>query len=228
MRRTQRARRKPTESLDAYDLYMRALSEIRDPSREALHAAIGLSRRATELDPSFAAALALHATALQMLVTSGWAGVEVQPEALRLARAAMDNAGDDAEILAEGANVFAYMLGDIEISLSALSRALQLNGNSLLVLRHSGWVNLWAGHTEAAIGHLSHALRLSPRDPGAATVRQVSRSATALPDDQMKRWRGDGGRFFPCRATSPATGSRRRRWSILAGLRRRGSLSARR
>ena len=77
----------------------------------------------------------------------------------------MDNAGDDAEILAEGANVFAYMLGDIEISLSALSRALQLNPNSLLVLRHSGWVNLWAGHTEAAIGHLSHALRLSPRDP---------------------------------------------------------------
>ncbi|HJQ56518.1 MAG TPA: adenylate/guanylate cyclase domain-containing protein [Vineibacter sp.] len=162
---TQRARRKPTDSLDAYDLYMRGLSEIRDPSREGLNAAIDYARQATALDPHFAAALALHAGALQMFFISGWAGMEVQPEALRLSRAAIDTAGDDAEVLAQGANVFAYMLGDIEISLSAMNRALQLNPNSLLVLRHGGWVHLWAGYAETAIGHFAHALRLSPNEP---------------------------------------------------------------
>lgn len=162
---TQRARRKPTESLDAYDLYMRALSEIKDPSRDGMLAAIGFARRASALDPRFAAVLGLHATALQMLVTSGWFGMEVQPEALRLARAAMDNASDDAEVLAEGANVFAYMLGEIEVSLSAVTRALELNPNSLMVLRHCGFVHLWAGQTDTAIGHFDRALRLGPKDP---------------------------------------------------------------
>ncbi|MCW5747461.1 MAG: hypothetical protein KIT36_14830 [Alphaproteobacteria bacterium] len=185
---TVRARRKPTENLDAYDLYMRAVSELKDPSREGMNAAIDYARQATALDPRFAAALSVHATALQMLAVSGWAGMEVQSEALRLARAALDNAGDDANVLSQGALVFAYMLGDIEISLSAVNRALQLNPNSLEVLRHAGWINLWAGLTETGIGHFAHALHLSPNEPWrgynehglAAGYRTVGRPDEAL------------------------------------------------
>jgi tetratricopeptide (TPR) repeat protein len=160
-----RVRRKPTESLDAYDLYMRGISELRDPSRDGMLAAIDFQRRAIKLDPHFAAALTIHAVALQLLFISGWAGAEIQPEALRLSRAAMDNAGDDAEVLAMAANTFAQVYGDIEIALSAADHALQLNPNSLTVLRDSGFVYLYAGQTETAIKYFSHALRLSPRDP---------------------------------------------------------------
>src|SRR5258708_21292417 len=50
----ERARRKPTESLDAYDLYLRALAQFNvnyEGNREALR----LLRRAIEIDPQYAA-----------------------------------------------------------------------------------------------------------------------------------------------------------------------------
>src|SRR5215831_16917895 len=42
----ERARRKPTESLDAYDLYLRALAEFNKATQRGLSEAIGLLKRA--------------------------------------------------------------------------------------------------------------------------------------------------------------------------------------
>lgn len=54
-----RARRKPTENLDAYDLFQRARSEKHRLTVESERRAVALLRRAIELDPNFAEAYAL-------------------------------------------------------------------------------------------------------------------------------------------------------------------------
>lgn len=54
-----RARRKPTENLDAYDLFQRARSEKHKLTVDSERRAVDLLRRATVLDPNFAEAHAL-------------------------------------------------------------------------------------------------------------------------------------------------------------------------
>ena len=55
---TDRASRKPTENLDAYDLYLRALAQTYKRTEEGVAESIRLARRALELDPAFAPAMA--------------------------------------------------------------------------------------------------------------------------------------------------------------------------
>jgi adenylate cyclase len=57
----ERARRKPTQSLDAYDLYLRALAEFRKWTPESWSEAIGLLGRALAIDPRYASAAGLLA-----------------------------------------------------------------------------------------------------------------------------------------------------------------------
>jgi TolB-like protein/class 3 adenylate cyclase len=54
-----RAARKPTESLDAYDLYLRALAEVHKYSEPSMQAALTLLRQALVLDPDYAPAAAM-------------------------------------------------------------------------------------------------------------------------------------------------------------------------
>ena len=62
-----RSLRKPTTSLDAYDLYMRGLAAFRNLSPDNLRATMELTRQAIDLDPHFARALALRALCIQHL-----------------------------------------------------------------------------------------------------------------------------------------------------------------
>ena len=52
----ERARRKPTASLDAYDYYLRGMAAVHKWKREANPEALRLFAKAVELDPGFAAA----------------------------------------------------------------------------------------------------------------------------------------------------------------------------
>ncbi len=161
-----RSWRKPTESLDAYDLYLRARSAFRDSSVEKLHAAFGLAQRALERDPHFSRALALQAECLLHLCTAGaLSPEEVVPRGLLLAEAALSRAGDDSEALGLAAVALAYMGGNIETALSASHRAVTLSPNGTGTLDNYGQVQLLAGNPRAAIESFSRALQLSPRDP---------------------------------------------------------------
>ena len=51
-----RAKRKPTESLDAYDYYLRGMANFHQGTREAINEALPLFYKAIELDPDFASA----------------------------------------------------------------------------------------------------------------------------------------------------------------------------
>ena len=52
----ERAKRKPTESLDAYDYYLRGMAHLHQGTREAIDEALPLFYKAIELDPDFASA----------------------------------------------------------------------------------------------------------------------------------------------------------------------------
>jgi adenylate cyclase len=95
----ERATRKPTESLDAYDLYLQALAAVHQLTSEGLQNAARQAERALEIDPSYAPAAALAAYCRVRQVTHGWARPtpELAAVALRLARRAIDTGKDDPD-----------------------------------------------------------------------------------------------------------------------------------
>jgi adenylate cyclase len=160
-----RSLRKPTTSLDAYDLYMRGLAAFRNLSPDDLRATLELTRQAIDLDPGFARALALRALCIQHLQAGKADDPDAMAEALSLAHAALAASTDDWEAASFAATVISSMGGSIETALSASQRALTLNPNGYLALMHNGWIQCIAGNPAAAINPFTRALRLSPRDP---------------------------------------------------------------
>jgi adenylate cyclase len=57
----ERAKRKPTESLDAYDYFLRGMAAFYQFNKKANEEALALFTRATELDPNFASAYGMAA-----------------------------------------------------------------------------------------------------------------------------------------------------------------------
>jgi tetratricopeptide (TPR) repeat protein len=64
-----------------------------------------------------------------------------------------------------GGFVLALLAKDLDEGGSLVDRALVLNPNLATAWTFSGWVRIYLGEPEAALDHLTHALRLSPRDP---------------------------------------------------------------
>src|SRR5690606_11695026 len=67
----ERARRRPPENLDAYELYLRALPHFRATDAESRRRAIDLLEAAVAADPGFALALAYAAWAYERQDTFG-------------------------------------------------------------------------------------------------------------------------------------------------------------
>jgi len=168
-----RARRKPTASLDAYDYYLRGLAEVHKWEREANAEALRLFRRAIELDPTFAAAWGMAAPCLSQRKASGWAtdGAADVAEVRRLAQRAAELGPDDAVALATAGIGLAYVAGDIGDGGALLKRALALNPNLAMTWLFIGWANVWYGEPELALTQLAHAMRLSPFDPQIANMQ---------------------------------------------------------
>jgi TolB-like protein len=57
----ERARHKPTESLDAYDYFLRGMAKLHHGTKEAIDQALPLFYKAIEFDPDFASAYAMAA-----------------------------------------------------------------------------------------------------------------------------------------------------------------------
>lgn len=163
----ERAQRKPTQSLDAYDCYLRGLSEYNEMRRESNQASFAHFLRAIELDPGFAIAYAKAAYCINMRKVNGWL-VDRQKEseeACRLARRAVELGRDDAAALAIAGYVLAYVGGELETGAEFIERALTLNPNLAEGWASSAWIQVCLGNAEAALEHGAIAMRLSPADP---------------------------------------------------------------
>ena len=164
-----RARAKPTESLDAYDLYLRALPQLNVSSAESFRGAEALLRKAIEQDPAFGDALATLSECVARQTLNGWledhkAGGR---EACELARRAMQAEPENGVTLATAAYCLAILCGDHEEVLEIADRALRLHPNSVHVRTHLGYAYYFCGECEKAIAHVEVARRLSPLDPRA-------------------------------------------------------------
>jgi TolB-like protein len=123
----ERSRRKRPESLDAYDLYLRALPYFTMISIGNVPIAAGFLRDALKLDPNYPAAHAYLAWSHQISYSHGGLNEADRIAGLRHSRAAIANDVDDATALAVGANVIGLLGKDAEPALNAIERALSLN-----------------------------------------------------------------------------------------------------
>jgi TolB-like protein/class 3 adenylate cyclase len=161
----ERARRKRPGSLDAYDLYLRALPHAFVLMPEDADKALPLLAKAIELEPEFAAAHALIAWCHEQRYLRGGMQEEARLAALHHARQAIASGGDDAAALATAGFVTAVTGHDFETALSAFDRSFALSGSSSLALGFSSIVRAWRGDDSIAVEQANRALRLSPFDP---------------------------------------------------------------
>jgi TolB-like protein/Tfp pilus assembly protein PilF len=163
----ERARRKPTASLDAYDLFMRGLANIYKWSREGNKEALRLFYKAVELDPDFSAAYAAAASCLGNRKGFGWVIDREQEvaEAKRLARRAVQSGAEDATVLSFSGYVLAYVGKELDDGAAFVERALLINPNLALGWYNSGWIKVWLGEPDRAIERFAQAMRLNPIDP---------------------------------------------------------------
>jgi TolB-like protein/Flp pilus assembly protein TadD len=163
-----RAKRKPPESLDAWDLVMRALSHYWRVTRQDNVVAQALLEKATAIDPSYGQALGLLAATQTFSAHMGWADMATAtPIAERAAQAA---------ILADSEDPWAHhALGCVHLfrrrfddSLAEFELALQLNPNFSLAQGYYGLTLSYCGRWQDADLAARRALRLSPRDPFSA------------------------------------------------------------
>jgi TolB-like protein/Tfp pilus assembly protein PilF len=160
-----RVRAKPTESLDAYDLYLRALPHHYCLTRRDNDAALALLRRAIALDPAYALAKGLLGSCHALRVMQGWLEPSDREEAVRLAREVLAGARDEPRALAYAARTLGYVGRERELALAAAERAVALNANSAIVLGIAGWISLYGGSPTVAAERFRRAIQLSPLDP---------------------------------------------------------------
>jgi TolB-like protein/class 3 adenylate cyclase len=157
---------RPTNDITAYDLYLRSIEPMRAGEREKklYIRALDLLGQAIERDPRFGPALAGAAFCHHVLHLVGWTndagkdrreGVDLAGRALRVGR-------NDAEVLGNVARVLGYFSDDLAAAISLIDRALELNPSFALGWQWSGWLRLWAGEPDVAIGHFETSMRLNP------------------------------------------------------------------
>ncbi|MGB6171586.1 MAG: winged helix-turn-helix domain-containing tetratricopeptide repeat protein [Xanthobacteraceae bacterium] len=169
-----RAKRKSPDSMDAWDLVMRALSHYWRVTRQDNVVAQALLEKATAIDPSYGQALGVLAASRTFSAHMGWEDMATAaPVAERAALAA---------ILADSEDPWAHhALGCVYLftrrfddSLAEFELALRLNPNFPLAQGYYGLALSYCGRWEEANVAAHRALRLSPRDPFSAVYYGIA------------------------------------------------------
>ncbi len=162
----ERARRKRPDSLDAYDLFLRALPFVSTAMPEDADRALELLEEAIRLEPDYAIAHGCVAWCHEQRYLRGGLQAEAREAARKHAHAAIRAGSDDAMALALGGFTLAVTEGCFEASaIDALDRAIALSPSSALAFGFSSIVRAWRGDTATAIAHARIGIRLSPYDP---------------------------------------------------------------
>jgi TolB-like protein len=162
----ERSKHKPTQSLDAYDYYLRGMAMFHLRTAEATSEALQLFYKAIELDPDFSTAHGMAAWCYVRRKASRWMTdiVKETSEAARLARRALELGKEDAIALSAGGFALAYIVGQLDDGAAFIDQARELNPNLAMAWYTSGRVRIFLGEPEVAIEHLTHSMRLSPLD----------------------------------------------------------------
>jgi tetratricopeptide (TPR) repeat protein len=171
---TFRARRKPPNSLDAWDLVMRAMSHFWRVTRQDNMVAQALLEKAIAIDGHYGQANGLLATSHMFGVHMGWADITIAaPVAERAALAAVLSDSQDPWAHNALASVY-FSTRRLDSSMAEFELALQLNPNFSLAHGYYGLALTYCGRWQEAHQAAQHALRLSPRDPFSAIYYGVA------------------------------------------------------
>jgi adenylate cyclase len=163
----ERAERKPTESLDAYDYFLRGMASFHLFTRDSLLEAGRLFQRVTELDANYASAYGIAAWCVCLSKSNGWLFDPEREiaEGVRLARRAVAVGKDDPTALWSGGINLAYLAAELETGAAYIDRAIVLNPNLAAAWSAGGWLRIYLGEPASAIERLERSMRLSPLDP---------------------------------------------------------------
>jgi tetratricopeptide (TPR) repeat protein len=177
-----RARRKPTENLDAYDYYLRGLAKAHRWTKDADREALQLFCKAIVLDPRLASAYGMAAWCYVRRKAHGWMIDRAQEsaEATRLARNAVHLGSDDPVALCMGGYALAFVAHEFDDAAVFMDRGLAANPNLAQAWSLSAWLRVWRGEPDLALEHAAHAIRLSPLDPSMSGMHAAAAYAHFL------------------------------------------------
>ena len=154
----------PTENLDAYDLYLRALAKLDAFTKVDLEEGEALLRKAIAKDAHYSDAWAALADTLARQVVAGWRR-SAADEAREAALNAVTLDPDNGAALALAAFVLAVMGGSLDGAVEFAERALIVHPNSAYVRTFCGWPFVYNGDFENALECLRVGRRMNPFDP---------------------------------------------------------------
>ena len=163
----ERVKRKPTESLCAYDYFLRGMAAFHRFTPADNADAAAQFAKAIGLDRDFAAAYGMAARCHLQRKAFGWNAITSSDvaEAERLARRAAELGREDAVALGAAAGALLTVCGEVEDGAALVDRATALNPNLAWLWNYSAYARLFLGEPETAIAHAARAMRLSPHDP---------------------------------------------------------------
>ena len=174
----ERAKRKPTESLDAYDYYLRGSADLERGGRPESDLALKLFGAAMDLDPNFVPAIGQAPRCYTLRRTNNWADDPKREtaETARLAHRIREIGWNDAVALSRAGFALGRVVLEWEEARTFLDRAVMLNPHLSVAWQFSGLLKAYAGESQSAVECLERAMRLSPLDPGLCGMQ----TATAL------------------------------------------------
>jgi TolB-like protein/Flp pilus assembly protein TadD len=159
----QRAFKKPTDSLDAYDYVLRGRDYYAQNTRSANTEARKLFEQAIQLDPAYASAYAALAWTRLSAENSGW--TEFREEALQqaesLAQKAIELDDGNAEAHRVLADVY-HERAQFDLAIGEEDRAIALNPSDAAGYTMRGSTLAYTGHPKEAIVDFEIAMRLNP------------------------------------------------------------------
>jgi adenylate cyclase len=160
----ERAKRKRPDSLDAYDLVLRALPDVYSRMPAQSKKALGLLEEALALDPTYALAHACAAQCNHVIYLRGGQDIENRKAAVRHARVALAHGQDDALALTLAGFSIGMEGQDRAAAFAAFEAALAVSPSSALAYMKGSVIHAVAGDAERAIEWGEQGLRLSPLD----------------------------------------------------------------
>lgn len=161
----ERVKRKRPDSLDAYELVLKAIPHVYTLMPEGARTAQPLLERALELDADYALARAFAAWCYEIQYMRGGLAEEHRRSAIRDAQAAISLGRDDATALTLGGFVVGMVLRDHRAARQAFDSALAISPTCALTYMLGCVIMGWTGETERALEWGEWAMRLSPIDP---------------------------------------------------------------
>lgn len=177
-----RTRAKPTASLTAYDLYLRALPAYFGQTLVDYNRTEVLLGKAISVDPEYAEVLGTLTDSVATRTIQGWheswtRGVD---ETCQFAARALAAGPENSTCLVTAAFAYGVLSTRFEEALDLANRAVMLHPNSLLVRHRAAAVFAICGESDKAIAHCEAACRMNPIDSKKAATATYSALSCAL------------------------------------------------